>query len=110
MLNNWLYKIHSYIVIPPEGVWISIANELDKIEVENATSFAKKMFEYEVTPPTKVAQNIFATLDNAAMVGISKKLYHYTEAAPTATWGNIAAILDKENERSEEHTSELQSQ
>jgi len=98
MLNNWLYKIHSHIVIPPEGVWISIANELDKIEEEAATSFAKKMFEYEVTPPTKVAQHLFATLDNEAVVSISKRLYHYTEAAPTATWNNIAAILDKENE------------
>lgn len=98
MNNNWLNKIQTHNATPPEGVWNSIANELDKIEEEAATSFAKKMFDFEVAPPIKVAKNIFATLDKAAPVSISERLYHYTEAAPTATWDNIAAILDKENE------------
>jgi hypothetical protein len=98
MPTNWLNKILSYQVTPPEGVWVNITNELDKENETTATDFKTKMLAFETTAPDKVLVNIFNTLDEEeeqSSTSFTERLYNYNAEAPADAWKNIASELDK---------------
>ncbi|WP_462254426.1 hypothetical protein [Ferruginibacter sp.] len=98
MSTNWLNKILSHQVTPPEGVWVNITNELDKENETAATDFKTKMLAFETTAPDKVLVNIFNTLDEEekqSSTSFAERLYNYNAEAPADAWKNIASELDK---------------
>ena len=97
MPTNWLNKILSHQVTPPEGVWVNITNELDKENEATATDFKTKMLAFETTAPDKVLVNIFNTLDKKeqSSTSFAERLYNYNAEAPTDAWKNIVLELDK---------------
>ena len=98
MPNNWLNKILNHQVTPPAGVWMNIANELDKEDENISIDFKTKMLDYEATPPVKVLQNIFNELDKdekQITPTFAQRVYNYKEEAPVDTWKNINNELDK---------------
>lgn len=97
MSVNWINKIISHEETPPEGVWLNIANELDKDEQENSSDLANKILAYEAAPPAIALANIFNTLDKDEAIGFVTKLHDYKEEPPTAAWKNIAEQLDNED-------------
>jgi hypothetical protein len=96
MSNNWLNKIRSHEITPPQGVWMNIANELDN---ENeAVGLKAKMYNYQSIPPSNVLANIFATLDKEdvqASTSFTERIYNYQQEAPKSAWQNIINELDK---------------
>ncbi len=98
MPTNWLNKILSHQVTPPEGVWVNITNELDKENETAATDFKIKILAFETTAPDKVLVNIFNTLDEEeqqSSTSFTERLYNYNAEAPADAWKNIASELDK---------------
>ena len=98
MPTNWLNKILSHQVTPPEGVWVNITNELDKENETAATDFKTKMLAFETTAPDKVLVDIFNTLDEEekqSSTSFAERLYNYNAEAPADAWKNIASELDK---------------
>ena len=96
---NWINRILSHKETPPPGVWMKIANELDKDEQENSSSLTTKMLAWEVTPPVAALANIFNTLDkeeNNAITGYAKRIYNYKVNAPLTVWQNIEGQLNKD--------------
>jgi hypothetical protein len=98
MFHNWLNKILTHKVSPPEGVWVKITNELDKENENTDPNFKTKIFAHEVIPPTKVLGNIFTELDKddeQILPAYISKIYNYKVEAPENTWENIVDELDK---------------
>jgi hypothetical protein len=98
MPTNWLNKILTHQVAPPEGVWVNITNELDKENESATTDFKTKMLAFETTAPDKVLVNIFNTLDKEdeePATSFTERLYNYNAEAPTDAWKNIVTELDK---------------
>ncbi len=98
MPSNWLNKILSHQVTPPEGVWMNIANELDNEDENISKELKTKMLAYETTPPAEVLGNIFNELEKAEKQltpAFAERIYNYKEEAPVNTWKNISKELDK---------------
>ena len=58
-----------------------------------------KMYNYEVTPPAKVWENIAAALDECEMTHeFPSTLYGIQRTPPAATWEKIKTALDAEQE------------
>jgi hypothetical protein len=100
MSGELKHKMHDYEVNPPQGVWNSIAEELQEHEqlvhasdqhsplalVSDpgpSTTLATKMHAYKVTPPASVWRNIIAALKAGApsKVIASQKIYRWSAAA-----------------------------
>lgn len=99
MLNNWLHKILNYKATPPEGVWESIASQLDKEEENITAGLTAKMLAYEVAAPATAFKNIFSALDNeesVQTVTAAERMYNYAVAPPVNAWKNIAVQLNSE--------------
>jgi hypothetical protein len=95
---NWLNKIRSHQVPPPQGAWMRIANELDKENETEAVDLKTKMYNYQSIPPSNVLANIFATLDKEEtqpLTSFTERMYNYQQQAPTNAWKNIINQLDK---------------
>jgi hypothetical protein len=98
MPNNWLNKIRSHQATPPQGVWMNIANELDKENETGAVDLKTKMYNYQSIPPTNALSNIFAILDKEetqAATSFTERIYNYQQQAPASAWQNIINDLDK---------------
>jgi cytoskeletal protein RodZ len=98
MFHNWLNKILTHKVSPPEGVWVKITNELDKENESAGTNIKAKIFAHEVVPPAKVLGNIFTELDKddgQILPAYISKVYNHKAEAPENTWENIVKELDK---------------
>jgi hypothetical protein len=98
MFHNWLNKILTHKVSPPEGVWVKITNELDKENESAGTNIKAKIFAHEVVPPAKVLGNIFTELDKddeQILPAYISKVYNHKAEAPENTWENILKELDK---------------
>jgi Ca2+-binding EF-hand superfamily protein len=98
MPDNWLNKIRSHQATPPQGVWMHIANELDKENETEAVDLKTKMYNYQSIPPSNVLANIFATLDKddaQATTSFNERMYNYQQEAPANAWQNIINELDK---------------
>jgi negative regulator of sigma E activity len=98
MSVNWINKILSHEEAPPQGVWMNIANELDKDEQKNDSNLTTKILAYEVEPPTTALVNIFNALDKEEEThNYVARLYNHQEEPPVLAWENIAAQLNDEN-------------
>lgn len=98
MSINWINKILSHEETPPLGVWMNIANKLDKDEQENESSLTTKILAYQAEPPTIALVNIFNTLDKEEEThNYVTRLYNHQEEPPVLVWENIAAQLNDED-------------
>ncbi|MGG9960711.1 hypothetical protein [Ferruginibacter sp. SUN106] len=99
MASNWLHKILSHEVAPPEQAWVNITNELDNENEPISGDLKTKMLAHEATPPIGALTNIFNALDkedNQSAPAYIERIKNHTEPAPVAAWSNIIAELDKE--------------
>ncbi len=97
MSVNWINKILSHEETPPQGVWMNIANELDKEEQENDSNLTTKILAYEAAPPATALVNIFNTLDREDTDNYATRMYNHQEEPPALAWKNIAAQLNDED-------------
>ncbi len=82
---------------PPEGVWMNIANELDKDVQGNDSNLTTKILAYEVVPPVTALAKIFNELDRDETHGYATRMYNHKEEPPVSAWKNIAGQLENEN-------------
>ena len=98
MSDNWINKILSHEETPPKGVWMNIANKLDKDEQENDSNLTTKILAYEAEPPATALVNIFNALDKEEEThNYVTRLYNHQEKPPALAWENIAAQLNDED-------------
>ena len=99
MPTNWLNIILSHQATPPAGVWVNIANELDKENTVATNILTAKILAHEVAPPAAVLDNIFNTLDNneaLSTIGYVERIKNYSEETPAVIWNKIIAGIDAE--------------
>lgn len=79
-------KLEQFEVLPPPGVWDSIASELK--DANPLLSLSQKMYDHELSPPTMAWNNIKSALpllpggeNEAPIRSIKKPLYKLTVAA-----------------------------
>jgi hypothetical protein len=95
-------KILNYEVAPPQGIWDSIAFELDKDD--SVLPIAEKIGNYEVAPPAMVWSKIEEALDKENTITVAEKLGSYEVAPPVIVWSKIESALDKEDAKVIEFT------
>ncbi len=64
-----------------------------------SSTFQNKMYNFEVTPPSKTWEKIAAALDEPELAdGFSSKLYHLEATPPLAAWEKIKLSLNADQE------------
>jgi len=75
MSDSFSHKILHFEIPPPQEVWNKIADQLEKEFKVGDIAISKKIYDYEINPPSFILENVLSALDTESSIKKTPRTY-----------------------------------